>query len=202
MTISKKLKQEFVENLPAEIREGLWTYPRASGQLKELIVDAVLGFDEVLFDDRPEILLNDRPREKGSALRPIGELSPGQRCSAILPILLLNGQTPLIIDQPEDNLDNRLIRQVIINILASIKLRRQVIVATHNPNLPVLGDVEQAIILRAVEEKQSQLESTGDLDSADTVAHLTEIMEGGREAFQYRQSIYQTHWTGPITFNP
>jgi predicted ATP-dependent endonuclease of OLD family len=104
----------------------------------------------------------------------------------------------LIIDQPEDNLDNRLIRQVIVNILASIKLRRQVIVATHNPNLPVLGDVEQAIILRAIEEKQCRLESTGDLDSPDTVAHLTEIMEGGREAFQYRQSIYQDHWTGPI----
>jgi len=152
----------------------------------------------VVFDDRPEILLNDRPREKGSMLRPIDELSPGQRCSAILPILLLNGRSPLIIDQPEDNLDNRLIRQVIVNILASIKLRRQVVVATHNPNLPVLGDVEQAIVLRAVEEKQAYLETTGDLDSPETVAHLTEIMEGGREAFQYRQSIYQAHWTGPV----
>ncbi|MGA2333233.1 MAG: AAA family ATPase [Syntrophales bacterium] len=190
--------EEFIKTLPPDIREGLWTFPKTDQRAATLLVNAVLALDEVIFDDRPEILLNDRPQEAGSVLRPIDELSAGQRCSAILPILLLNGQNPLIIDQPEDNLDNRLIRQVIVNILASIKLRRQVIVATHNPNLPVLGDVEQAIILRAIEEKQCRLESTGDLDSPDTVAHLTEIMEGGREAFQYRQSIYQDHWTGPI----
>jgi len=82
--------------------------------------------------------------------------------------------------------------------LASIKLRRQVIIATHNPNLPVLGDVEQAIVLRAIEEKQARLESIGDLDSPETVTHLMDIMEGGREAFQYRQSIYQAHWGGPV----
>jgi len=198
LTVKDKLPQEFVDTLPSEVREGLWTFPRTSSDSEDLIVYAVLALDEVVFDDRPEILLNDRPREKGSMLRPIDELSPGQRCSAILPILLLNGRSPLIIDQPEDNLDNRLIRQVIVNILASIKLRRQVVVATHNPNLPVLGDVEQAIVLRAVEEKQAYLETTGDLDSPETVAHLTEIMEGGREAFQYRQSIYQAHWTGPV----
>ena len=197
-TTTEKPSQEHVDNLPPEIREGLWTFPKTTADSDDLLVDSVLALDEVIFDDRPEILLNDRPLETGSALRPIGELSPGQRCSAILPIILLNGRSPLIIDQPEDNLDNRLIRQVIVNILASIKLRRQVVVATHNPNLPVLGDVEQAIVLRAVEENQSHLEITGDLDSPDTVAHITEIMEGGREAFQYRQSIYQAHWTGPV----
>jgi len=197
-TSTKKPNQEFLDNLPPEIREGLWTFPKTNAESDNLLVDSVLKLDEVIFDDRPEILLNDRPQEEGSTLRPIGDLSAGQRCSAILPILLLNGRSPLIIDQPEDNLDNRLIRQVIVNILASIKLRRQVIVATHNPNLPVLGDVEQAIVLRAVEEKQSQLETTGDLDSPETVAHITDIMEGGREAFQYRQSIYQAHWTGPV----
>ena len=182
--------KELLAHLPAEVREGLWTFPRSSPQSDTPTVDAVLKLDEVVFDDRPN--------EAGSALRPIGELFPGQRCSAILPILLLNGHGPLIIDQPEDNLDNRLIRQVIVNILASIKLRRQVIVATHNPNIPVLGDVEQAIVLRAIEQKQCRIESTGDLDSRDTAAQLTEIMEGGREAFQYRQTIYQAHWTGPV----
>lgn len=193
---------EFVQSLPKDIRTGLWAFPPVPADPSNLIVDSVLVLDEVVFDDRPKILLNDRPLEKGSALRPIDELSPGQRCSAILPILLLNGGSPLIIDQPEDNLDNRLIRQVIVNILASIKLRRQVIVATHNPNLPVLGDVEQAIVLRAIEERQAKLESTGDLDSSETVVHLTEIMEGGREAFQYRQSIYQAHWAGPVADGP
>ena len=109
---------------------------------------------------------------------------------------MLNGTAPLVIDQPEDNLDNRLIRQVIVNVLASIKLRRQVIVATHNPNLPVLGDAEQVIVLRAVEDEQCAMEATGALDDQAVVHCITEIMEGGREAFQYRQSIYQMHWTG------
>ncbi len=184
--------------LPDEITEGLWFFPPTAEGAEDLKVDAVLQLDEVLFDDLPEVRLNDRPKDDGSAPRPLGELSPGQRCSAILPILLLNGTCPLIIDQPEDNLDNRLIRQVIVNILASMKLRRQVIIATHNPNLPVLGDVEQAVILRAVEEKSCSLEVTGGVDESDVVRHITDVMEGGREAFQYRHTIYSTHWKGPV----
>jgi hypothetical protein len=97
------------------------------------------------------------------------------------------------------NMDNRLIRQVIINILSSIKLRRQVILATHNPNLPVLGDVERAIVLQGVREREREVKAMGDLDSSDVVHSLTEVMEGGREAFQYRQTIYQVHWAGPIS---
>jgi len=162
-------------------------------------LDAALELDEVVFDDLPEIRLNDRPLDKQSKLRPLSELSPGQRCSAILPILLLTGDSPLLIDQPEDNLDNRLIRQVIVNILATMKLRRQVIVATHNPNLPVLGDAEQTIILRAVREKACELQAFGNLDSSEVVSYITDIMEGGREAFQYRQTIYQSHWVGAVS---
>lgn len=186
----------FFEKLPLEIREGLWNFPCDEKGLLKL--NKVLKLHEIVFEDMPVIRMNDRPEEPVSKARPLDQLSPGQRCSAILPILLLNGTSPLIIDQPEDNLDNRLIRQVIVNILASIKLRRQVIISTHNPNLPVLGDVEQAIILRAIGEKECKLETTGDLDSKDVVAYITDIMEGGREAFQYRQSIYQPYWKGSI----
>jgi hypothetical protein len=169
--------------LPREIREGLLTFPSPNKPQKSLNVDDVLQLDEIIFDDVPVIRLNDRPNDPLSKLRPVESLSPGQRCSAILPILLLTGTSPLAIDQPEDNMDNRLIRQVIVNILSSIKLRRQVIFATHNPNLPVLGDVEQAIILQGVGDSASKLLATGDLDSSSVVHHLTEVMEGGREAF-------------------
>ena len=123
--------------LPGEIREGLRFFPISID--KQLRLEKVLKLDEIVFNDIPIVYLDDKPQEKGSAFRPLHELSPGQRCSTVLPILLLNGRSPLIIDQPEDNLDNRLIRQVIVNVLGSIKLRRQVIVATHNPNIPVLG---------------------------------------------------------------
>jgi ABC-type Mn2+/Zn2+ transport system ATPase subunit len=144
------------------------------------------------------ILLNDRPQDDDSKVRPLRELSPGQRCSAILPILLLTGNGPVVIDQPEDNLDNRLIRQVIVNILTSMKLRRQIIVATHNPNVPVLGDVENAVVLSGIKDRQCKVEAMGDLESKEVVQQLTQVMEGGREAFQYRQTIYQSHWSGSV----
>lgn len=70
--------------------------------------------------------------------------------------------------------------------------------ATHNPNLPVLGDVEQAIILKAKEQDRCDLQAVGDIDNKKIIHSITEIMEGGREAFQYRQSIYQGHWGSPI----
>lgn len=186
-------------DLPSEIKKGLWMFydDDVAGQ-HELKLHYVLELDQIVFDDIPVILLNDRPLDAGSKPRPLNQLSPGQRCSAILPILLLNGDSPLIIDQPEDNLDNSLIRQVIVNVLASIKLRRQVIVATHNPNLPVLGDAEQTIALKAIDENKSELEAHGNLDQSEIVGRITDIMEGGREAFQYRQTIYQQHWIGHV----
>ena len=189
---------EIWKDVPEEIRTGLWQFNLDATENSSSRLDATLQLDEIVFDDLPEIRLNDRPNDAQSLPRPLGELSPGQRCSAILHIILLTGSSPLLIDQPEENLDNRLIRQVIVNILASMKLRRQVIVATHNPNLPVLGDTEQAIILRAVRERGCELEASGNLDSSKVVKYITDIMEGGREAFQYRQSIYQSHWDGPI----
>ena len=192
--------QDVWSGLPQEIRDGLWEFPSLDseqGTLDERRLSAILELDEIVFDDIPVIRMKDRPIEM-TACRPLSELSPGQRCSAVLPILLLNGTCPLIIDQPEDNLDSRLIREVVVKILASIKLKRQVILATHNPNLPVLGDVEQAVILRAFEDKKATLEATGNLDDAQVVKLITEVMEGGREAFQHRQSIYQNYWKGPV----
>jgi len=187
------------EALPAEIREGLITFPPDSSGKVAGNLDAALRLDEIVFEDNPVILLNDRPLDAESVLRPLTELSRGQRCSAILPILLLTGTCPVLIDQPEDNLDNRLIRQVVVNILASMKLRRQVILATHNANLPVLGDVEQAVVLQGVRDKACEVKVSGDLDQSEVIHLLTEVMEGGREAFQYRQSIYQEHWPGPVS---
>jgi hypothetical protein len=197
----RELSPEMWAALPAEIREGLIIFPADSFGKTAGNLAAALLLDEIVFEDNPVILLNDRPLDAGSVLRPLNELSRGQRCSAILPILLLTGTCPVLIDQPEDNLDNRLIRQVVVNILASMKLRRQVILATHNANLPVLGDVEQAVVLQGVRDKACEVKVSGDLDQSEVIHLLTEVMEGGREAFQYRQSIYQEHWPGPVSIN-
>jgi len=195
----KDTEMNLWDNLPKEIKDGLITFSGNGYDDDKLKINDVLQLDEIIFDDVPVIRLNDRPKDEKSKPRPIADLSPGQRCSAILPIILLTGSSPLLLDQPEDNLDNRLIRQVIVNILSNIKLDRQVILATHNPNIPVLGDVEKAIVLQGIGEKECELRVAGNLDSSSVVHHLTEVMEGGREAFQYRQAIYQTHWAGYIS---
>lgn len=189
----------FAAALPADIKTGVVVFPQSAAGL---CIDHALSLDEVVLDDIPEILLNDRPTDPKSEPRPLRDLSPGQRCSAILPLLLLSGDYPLVIDQPEENLDNRLIRQVIVNILAGMKLRRQVIIATHNPNLPVLGDAEQCVVLQASGRDLSRMVAVGSLDSHQVARYITDIMEGGREAFQYRQSIYQTHWDNVVDDTP
>lgn len=184
---------DFFKSLPKEIQDGLCTFNSKDNGKNKLLLDSILELDEIVLDDIPVVRLNDRPKE-AKLKKELIKLSPGQRCSAILPILLLTGNNPLIIDQPEDNLDNRLIRQVIVNVLASIKLNRQVIIATHNANLPVLGDAEQIIALRAIDEDMCELEVVGSLDNSQVVKNITDIMEGGREAFQFRQTIYQSYW--------
>ncbi|MHB9070233.1 MAG: ATP-binding protein [Sedimentisphaerales bacterium] len=193
-TFDEDINEQGIEKdkLPERIQKGIKVF--TENQVK---IDAFMQLDEIVFDDIPEIRLKDRPNEMPVA-RPITELSPGQRCSAVLPIILLNGDCPLIIDQPEDNLDNRLVREVVVNILAAMKLQRQIIMATHNPNLPVLGDVEQAVVLKAVLQDSCELQAIGDIDCTKVIHSITEIMEGGREAFQYRQSIYQNHWDSPV----
>jgi hypothetical protein len=196
------ISQDVRDAIPEDLRDGVWTFPMRTGKTPCLTMSAVLELDEIILDDLPEIRLNDRPTDPASTSRPLSELSPGQRCSAILPVLLLSADTPLIIDQPEENLDNRLIRQVIVNILASMKLRRQVIVATHNPNLPVLGDAEQCVVLQASGRDDAVVIAMGDLDSPKVASFITEIMEGGREAFQYRHTVYQSHWNSVIDEAP
>lgn len=181
--------KEFFDSIPKRIKDGIISFNKN----EYLLLDKILKLDEIILDDIPIVLLNDRPREM-TVMKELDKLSPGQRCSAILPILLLTGNTPLIIDQPEDNLDNRLIKQVIVNVLASIKLNRQVIMATHNANLPVLGDAEQVVALRAIDDENCKMEAQGSLEDSTVVKQITDIMEGGREAFQFRQSIYQSYW--------
>ena len=118
--------------------------------------------------------------------RPIQYCSPGQRCSAMLPIVALTSSAPLIIDQPEDNLDNRLVSRTLFRILARLKESRQIIVATHNPNILVSGDAEQVLILSPL----GDLDESGSIDKVEVVEHVISLMEGGAEAFRKRQTRY------------
>ncbi|MDR1281345.1 MAG: AAA family ATPase [Opitutaceae bacterium] len=123
----------------------------------------------------------------------INELSLGKRAMALLLLLLSLENHPIIIlDQPEDDLDNETIHRLVVKPLLKKKTDIQFIIATHNPNLPVLGDAEQVIACHE-SSRGHYGEDTGSLDRESTKNAIVNIMEGGKEAFAKRHDIY-TLW--------
>jgi len=143
----------------------------------------LLALDECYFNDAPEIYYNDRAISEG--------LSPGQKCTAILPVIFLRSATiPLIIDQLEDNLDSQLIFELVVDTLRSLKEKRQIIVATHNPNIPVSGDAEQIIVLDAESESKSIIIHQASIDDEKIIDNVKNLLEGGEDAFKIRGRKY------------
>jgi chromosome segregation protein len=116
--------------------------------------------------------------------------SLGQRASAlILFVLSQRDNDVVIIDQPEDDLDNQTIYEDVIKLVRKLKPTTQFIFATHNPNIPVLGDAEQVIACAYADD--SIQTKVGSIDSPVLQDAIVSIMEGGSEAFQRRKEIYQ-----------
>ena len=118
-------------------------------------------------------------------------LSKGQQCTAILHIILLDNRDPLIVDQPEDNLDNSFIAEELISTIRDYKIKRQYIFATHNANIPVFGDAE--LIVSMEESDGKGMISDGGIGSIDTATvkdQVVKILEGGEIAFKMREEKY------------
>jgi ABC-type lipoprotein export system ATPase subunit/histidinol phosphatase-like PHP family hydrolase len=150
--------------------------------------------ESVEFDDLPSITVTKIFKDDdGNTIRnskTISQLSLGQQQSVLLAILMLSkSKKPLIIDQPEDNLDSEFIFKTIVINLRKIKEARQVIIVTHNPNIAVLGDAELIIPLKSTSVK-SHVMGEGSIDRGATREVCCEILEGGKSAFKQRQEIY------------
>jgi hypothetical protein len=131
-------------------------------------------------------------RTKSSPPRqiPVFQLSDGQRHTILLTIAMLaDSNVPLVIDQPEDDLDNAFIFSSIVTTLRSIKERRQVILVTHNANIAVLGDSELLLPMRR-ENDFGKVMNRGSIDSEATKSEVQNILEGGPAAFLRRKEIY------------
>jgi ABC-type Mn2+/Zn2+ transport system ATPase subunit len=142
-----------------------------------------------------EIELNVGPERAPPEWRKLGDLSTGQKATALLYLLLLDAEAPLVLDQPEDNLDNRFISEGIVPRIRAEKRRRQFIFTSHNANIPVLGDAELIIGMRAVGEAgdghaEIPPEYMGSIDKKSVAALAEEILEGGKEAFMQRRKKY------------
>jgi energy-coupling factor transporter ATP-binding protein EcfA2 len=149
--------------------------------------DEIFLIEAIYCDDLPEFRL----KIKGEVgieenYRKSDELSMGQRCTAVLPIIFAVSSNPLIIDQPEDNLDNKYISGSIHHIIKIQKEQRQLIFITHNPNIPVLSNAEENIFLNY--EKKTSIESTGTVD--DVKSDIVNLLEGGEKAFRIRKEAY------------
>jgi hypothetical protein len=122
-------------------------------------------------------------------------LSIGQRATAILLLLFALEGRLLILDQPEDDLDNRFVYEDIVTLLRDQKgltvpsRRRQVIAATHNPNIPVLGDAEEVLVL-AAKDGRAEVLTRASIDDATVRHHVRTILEGGQAAFRRRAEKY------------
>lgn len=117
------------------------------------------------------------------------QLSEGQRNTAVLNLLLAQGDGPIVIDQPEDELDSNFIYRDLVPLLRRVKEHRQIIVATHNANLPVNGDAELIYALEACGD-HGYLRAAGGLDRPAVTQAVLDIMEGSREAFRRRREKY------------
>ena len=116
---------------------------------------------------------------------PISQGSPGQKTAAILAFILSYGEQPIILDQPEDDLDNHLIYDLVVRQLKKNKIRRQVIVVTHNPNIVINGDAEKIFALD-FSGGQFRIKQEGCLQENKVRTEVCRVMEGGKIAFKQR----------------
>lgn len=148
------------------------------------------------FNSKIEAFLTYRIPDKFEIVyreRSLKEHSLGQRASALIIFLLtLKDSDLIIIDQPEDDLDNQTIYNDVIKVLKELKNSSQFIFATHNPNIPVLGDCEQ--IVSCNYDTKIIKTNSGSIDDERIRKDIVNIMEGGKEAFNNRKRIYEL-WT-------
>ena len=122
--------------------------------------------------------------------KPLSTASAGQKTTAILTFILSHGKTPLILDQPEDDLDNRLVYDLIVDRLKKAKEDRQLIVVTHNANIPVNGDAEYIISMDTESEKLKVLDE-GTVEKSSIKKEICDVMEGSEKAFKMRSKRYE-----------
>jgi hypothetical protein len=125
---------------------------------------------------------------------PLEKLSIGQNGTVLLKLFLAEGDCPLIVDQPEENLDNKFIYDELVGAFREAKKVRQIIIATNNANLVVNTDSEQVIVAK-YEDNKIFYES-GTLENSELLEDIKPILEGGDEAFKKRGERYgiQTSW--------
>ena len=172
-----------------EIRDGVDTksyHARMRNAILELQPESFARM--VYFIPEDDLRVSYRP-ENSKKYIPLSNASAGQKTTAILTFLLAYGDLPLLLDQPEDDLDNKLVYDLIVTRLKEAKSKRQIIVVTHNANIPVNADAEFIVSMDS-ESEQVAIKYEGTMDDKNVRKEICDVMEGTQFAFEMRAKKY------------
>jgi len=198
----RSLEQLSLPDFAQRCREGkealMQQYGLPAGSAERIAqadLELFMRIEELDLSATTKIDLNTAPDGATPTWQTLEALSTGQKATAVLLLLLLESEAPLVVDQPEDDLDNRFITEGVVPIMRQEKGRRQFIFSTHNANIPVLGDAELILGLVASGEGKEGAakiapEHMGSIDSRPVRELVEEILEGGKAAFEMRRSKY------------
>jgi chromosome segregation protein len=200
-SVKQKLNEAFsFEELTDFGRQSIWT------KISPATVTPVLTA-------MPDAYVEFEFRDHDGTYIPFERASPGQQAAALLTLLLKQKAGTLLIDQPEDDLDNRVIMQM-AQLLRTTKANRQLIFSTHNPNFVVNGDADKVVVMNsgstaglvgATVRPRISIATDGAIEAADVRDAITEIMEGGKAAFELRGRKYDfgkvDRFSGPVKTN-
>ncbi|WP_194244257.1 TrlF family AAA-like ATPase [Nonomuraea phyllanthi] len=178
------------EDTAERIRPAWWSKLGKLDRIVRIRVATTVA-DDVL---TMRFLKNNGDPERDGDWHDVLHGSPGQRSAAMLSFVLHQGTEPLILDQPEDDLDTTLISELIVTQLRESRWKRQLIVITHNPNIPVLGNADRIIVLESAEDcirvKATGRPHVGPIDLPEVRVDVQNVMEGGVHAFIRRGQQY------------
>jgi ABC-type Na+ transport system ATPase subunit NatA len=153
--------------------------------LRQIDLVDVLKLETIMISDVPKISFETEPGQ----FKPIDELATGTKSIVIVSIAMVEGNYPLIIDQPEDSLNTEFIYNQIVTKLRNEKEMRQFIFASHNANIVVSAETDLTHVLTAT-ASQGSIKSSGGIDNPNTNNFLLLHLEGGPHAFDLRTSKY------------
>jgi DNA repair ATPase RecN len=183
-------------------REGskslISNYGLPSGTAERIVQapsDIFMRLEELELPATTKIELNTSSDGDPETWQTIEALSTGQKATAVLLLLLLESEAPLVVDQPEDDLDNRFITEGVVPTMKKEKRKRQFVFSTHNANIPVLGDAELIVglstgIQNDAVQGRSIERHMGSIDMQPVREMVEEILEGGKTAFEMRRLKY------------
>ncbi len=184
------LAEKIAEGKDAILAQSWGCTESVADRLTKISDSQVMEIEEFIVEDFVSIELNVSNNET-PIYKVLDSLSSGQQCTALLHLLLLDNKDPLLLDQPEDNLDNAFIADRIVTQVRSAKLTRQFIFATHNANIPVFGDAEWIGVLEATADSATlPTDNQGSIDQKSIQSLAAKILEGGKDAFNRRREKY------------